>query len=298
VCSGITMVGYRVFVSDRDKRRLHDIFGLYLAPSVVDQLAAGDKMPELGGERREMTFLFTDVANFTTLSERTDPGTLAVMLNSYLERVCEIIMNRGGFVSEFLGDGIVAFFGVPLSKANHAASAIDCAAELVLFTEAFSCEKQDSGIAFGHTRFGIHSGTALVGNFGSHKRLKYSALGDVVNTASRIEGLNKFFGTRIAVSATAIAGLDGTRFRPLGEFVLKGKTEVLAVFEPLTRERAGSDYIGRYREAYAQLQAGSESALSLFEALSLQAPTDGCVAFHLSRLRSGYRTPLIHMDEK
>jgi adenylate cyclase len=294
---GSTMVAYRVAIGDRDKRRLQRVFGLYLAPAVVERLAAKDEMPALGGERREMTFLFSDIADFTTLSERTDPAVLAEAINAYLEGVCEAVMGHGGMVTDFAGDGVFAMFGAPLWQANHAERAIACAADLARFSESFRAEQQKKGMAFGHTRVGLHTGSALVGNFGSRKRLKYSALGDAVNTASRIEGLNKYFGTRVAASKNAIAGQED-RFRPLGEFILKGKSEGLAIYELLTPERATSPYVARYRAAYQALAEGDEAALGLFEALAAEDPQDGPVAFHLKRLKSGLRSPLIRMDEK
>jgi class 3 adenylate cyclase len=296
--TGISVIGYRVAVTDRDKRRLHRIFGLYLAPAVVDELAAGDTMPALGGERREMTFVFTDVADFTTLSERLDPATLGHTINAYLERVCDVIMAHGGLVNEFLGDGVLAFFGAPLAQPDHAAQAVACALELQTVTEAFRREQVAAGIPFGRTRIGLHTGPAVVGNFGSEKRLKYTALGDTVNTASRIEGLNKYFGTTLAASETTVQALDPGRFRPLGAFRLKGKSETLAVFELLDPDAAVSPYVARYRLAYAALQSGSDDARSRFEALAAEDPNDGCVAFHLARLRSGERSATIVMEGK
>lgn len=296
--TGMSVIGYRVAVTDRDKRRLHRIFGLYVAPAVVDRLAAAESMPTLGGERREMTFLFTDVADFTTLSERMDPAELGRTINAYLEGVCETIMAHGGLVNEFLGDGVLAFFGAPLAQPDHAAQAVACAVELQRITDAFRSEQVAAGIAFGRTRIGLHTGPALVGNFGSLKRLKYSALGDTVNTASRIEGLNKYFGTAIAVSETTVRGLDPSRFRPLGAFALKGKSETLVVYELLPLERVGSAYMERFRAAYAALEAGADDAQARFEGLAREEPGDGCVAFYLDRLRRGERSATIVMEGK
>ncbi len=303
VAGGLTAVlltGYRVTVADRDKRRLRHMFGLYLAPSIVDQLAAADGMPELGGERRAMTFLFTDVAGFTTLTERTDPAVMAAALNDYLDGACRIIMAHGGLVNEFIGDAILAFFGAPQHQADHAARALACARAIDAYAEAFRQRQAATGLAFGHTRIGLHCGDAMVGNFGSRQRFKYAALGDVVNTASRIEGLNKFFGTRLAVSGAVVAaaGAEPDGLRPLGEFVLKGKSAALVVFEAFDPAAADPTYMERYRAAYAAMAAGDPAASGLFAALAAAAPADGAAAFHCRRLATGATGPVIAMDEK
>ena len=297
VLGGGAMLGYRVAVADRDRRWLQRIFGLYLAPAVVDRLAAKDEMPALGGERRDMTFLFSDVADFTTLSERTDPAKLAEAINAYLDGVCEAVMAHGGMVTDFAGDGVFAMFGAPLTLPDHIERAIAAARDIAAFTERFRGEQAKKGMEFGRTRVGLHSGSALVGNFGGRKRLKYAALGDAVNTASRVEGLNKYFGTGTAASETVAAG-EEERFRPLGEFILKGKTTPLRIYELLTPARASSGFIARYRAAYAALAAGEPGALAQFEALAAEEPQDGPTSVHLTRLRAGQGSPLIRMDEK
>lgn len=294
----ILTTAYRFAVADRDKRRFRKMFGLYLAPDVVDMLAASGRMPALGGERRDLSFIFTDVAGFTSLSESTDPAVLAATLNEYLDGVCEIIMARGGLVNEFIGDAVLAIFGAPNPMPDHAARAVDAARAIDVFAEAFSAAQRARGIAFGHTRIGVHSGVATVGNLGARRRLKYAALGDVVNTASRCEGLNKYFGTRIIVSGASLADSDPAGFRPLGDFILKGRGAALAIHEALDPERAASPHIARYREAYAAMAAGEPRARDLFEALAREAPEDGCVAFHAARLRDGSVGAIVRMEEK
>jgi adenylate cyclase len=295
---GAALALYRIAIADRDRRRLRHIFGLYVAPSVVAQLAAAPLLPELGGERREMSFLFTDIADFTRLSEQTEPHRLARIVNDYLEGVCATIMAEGGMVDEIMGDGVLAFFGAPLAMQDHARRAIAAAERIDLFAERFRLDCRAQGLDFGHTRIGIHAGSALVGNFGSAKRMKYAALGDAVNTGARIEGLNKYFSTRIAVSEPALAGSDPWRFRPLGEFLLRGKTTPLAIHELLPAGDARSAYMESYRVAFAQLRAGEPASRALFEALAAERPADGPVQFHLARLRAGVLGTLIRMEEK
>jgi class 3 adenylate cyclase len=289
---------YRITVADKDKRRLRKMFSLYLAPEMVDRMVASDHLPQLGGERREMSFLFTDVAGFTTMAERMDPTVLAPILNRYLDGACNVILEHGGMVNEFIGDAILAFFGAPQDQPDHAARIVACARALDAFAEAFRQAQQDDGVPFGKTRIGVHTGTVFVGNVGSHQHLKYSALGDVVNTASRLEGLNKFFGTRVIVSGDTLARCDETRARPLGRFVLKGRHEPIEVYELIEEPRSASAAIARYREAYRLLEAGDPRAEAAFAALAQELPDDGCVALHVERLRGGARDSVVVMEEK
>jgi adenylate cyclase len=289
---------YRITVADKDKRRLRKMFSLYLAPEMVDRMVASDHLPQLGGERREMSFLFTDVAGFTTMAERMDPTVLAPILNRYLDGACNVILEHGGMVNEFIGDAILAFFGAPQDQPDHAARIVACARALDAFAEAFRQAQQDDGVPFGKTRIGAHTGTVFVGNVGSHQHLKYSALGDVVNTASRLEGLNKFFGTRVIVSGDTLARCDETRARPLGRFVLKGRHEPIEVYELIEEPRSASAAIARYREAYRLLEAGDPRAEAAFAALAHELPDDGCVALHVERLRAGARDSVVVMEEK
>ncbi len=291
--------------SDRERAFIRDAFGRFLSRDLVDRLAADPRSLRLSGERREMSFMFTDIAGFTGLSEQLGPAALAPILNAYLDGACGIILAHGGMVNEFIGDAILAFFGAPLDQPDHAKRALDAARALDVYAERFRDEQAARGVPFGATRIGIHSGTALVGNFGSSQRFKYTALGDVINTASRIEGLNKFFGTRVCVSgASAISGTDepgGAEpgLRPIGRIVVSGKTEALPIFELLSGNAIDEDLLRGYRAAYRALE-GVEAgeALQLFEALAADFPGDGPTEFHLQRLRQGASGALIVMNEK
>jgi class 3 adenylate cyclase len=266
---------------------------------MVDQMVASDHPPRLGGERREMSFLFTDVAGFTSLAEHMDPAVLAPILNQYLDGACTVIKQSGGMVNEFIGDAILAFFGAPQDQPDHAARAVACARALDAYAEAFRQRQQADDIPFGRTRIGVHTGPVFVGNVGSDSvKMKYSALGDVVNTASRLEGLNKFFDTRVIVSGDSLARCEETRVRPLGRFVLKGRQDAIDVYELIDEVRAESVEIRRYRDAYGLLDAGDPQAEAAFSALAADLPDDGCVALHLDRLRAGARDSLVVMTEK
>jgi adenylate cyclase len=283
----------------QQKERIQGMFSRYLSPKVVNQLVQDPNRLSLEGERREMTFLFTDVAGFTTMSEAVGGSKLARVLNAYLDGMVRVVQeHHDGLVDKFIGDAVFAIFNTPLDQPDHWERAVRCALDLDRYAEKFRAEQNAAGVPFGVTRIGVHSGMATVGNFGSHERLEYTALGDAVNTASRLEGLNKYFGTRLLVSEVTHEHCKGIPFRPIGRVIVKGKTQALGVYEPLSEERDASEYMARYRDAYQRLEAGAEDALALFEQLHAENPYDGCVEVHLERLRAGTRSPEIAMTEK
>jgi len=293
----ITVMGYMRAESERSFIR--HAFSRYISPALVAQLTANPHQLKLGGERREMSFIFTDIAGFTTLSEQLGPAKVAQLLNPYFDELCRVVLAEGGMVNEFIGDAVLAFFGAPVAQPDHAARALRAARAIDALAERFRKAQNDAGVPFGITRIGVHTGTALVGNFGANERFKYAALGDVVNTASRIEGLNKHFGTRACGSRKVFELAGDTGYRPLGDVVVKGRTEALPICELLDERRSGSDLVVHYREAYQALEAGDAAlARALFDTLGAIAPKDGPIAFHLKRLAEGHTDARIEMTEK
>ncbi len=283
----------------QQKRFITDAFSKYIAPELVQELVSDPTKLSLSGERREITFLFTDIASFTSLSEASDPGLIGEVLNSHFDGVCPIVLEHGGTIVEFLGDSVFAIFGAPVSQDNHAARAVRCARDIARFAEGFRREQNARGIEIGDTRIGVHTGVALVGNFGSEQRFKYVPVGDAVNTASRIEGLNKHFGTRVCASDDTVQRAGDEMLRPLGEIVLKGKAQPMEIHEVLTPESHESAWMARYREAYALMKGGEiEPARQLFEQLHAEAPEDAATALHLSRLSEGAGDAVVVMQSK
>lgn len=284
--------------SNRARVRLRRSFEHYLPPSVIAQMLKSDALPHLGGERREISVVFSDVAGFTTFSETMDPEELTLVTNGYFEGIGAAIFAEAGYINEFMGDGVLAFFGAPQRQPDHADRAVAAGLGIVGFGTRFSAEQRAGGIGFGHTRVGIHCGVAMVGNIGTPSRLKYGALGDILNTGSRLEGLNKVIGTRICVSQAIVAKSTRHRFRPIGAFLVKGRHEPTMVFEPVDGARYGEAHLVRYEAAFAALDDGDPRAARLFAELHRDDPEDPCVAFHHRRLEAGEAGTLIVMTEK
>ncbi|MGM0584063.1 MAG: CHASE2 domain-containing protein [Pseudomonadota bacterium] len=281
------------FLSSREKQFIRAAFSHYLEPAMVDRLAKDRSSLRLGGERREISFIFTDVAGFTDMSETLDPEALSELLNGYFDGIADIIARHNGSIDKFIGDAVVALFGALTDDPDHALNAIRCAAEMDEFAQRYRREMAHLGL--GITRIGVHTGVASVGNFGGRRRFDYTAMGDAMNTAARLESVNKSLGTRVTVSAAAreaaLRWSDPARplppLRPVGEVMLKGKAEAVEVFNL----DAGTPEETReaYAEAWALLDSDPEGARARLEALAeTQAGAlDPLTQLHLVRLAAG-----------
>ena len=282
----------------RQREFIHNTFSLYLPPSFVQQLVDDPSKLVLGGERREMSLLFTDIHGFTTMAEGLDSKDVGRVLNGYLDGMTSAVQKHDGTVDKFIGDAVFALWNAPLDVADYATKAVRCALDMDAFTESFRLKMNAEGIPLGITRIGVHAGAAAVGNFGSRDRFSYTASGDAVNAASRLEGLNKTFGTRLCVSDAVKVLCQGITFRPIGSVILKGKTEALDVWEPLHDGAVSEDLLARYTSAFEATRDGAADALQLFDALAADAPDDPLVQFYLERLRDGETGIKIKMTEK
>jgi adenylate cyclase len=252
VAAAASTMGWRFAVSDKDKRFLRQSFALYLAPAVIDRLVEGDKPPQLGGEEREVSVLFSDVAGFTALSEGLTPAELVATMNVYLSAMTEIVEANGGFVDKYIGDAIVAVFGAPIDDPAHARAAVKAALECQAALARLNDDPAQPfrGKRLG-ARIGVNTGRALVGNIGSTRRFNYTVMGDTVNLASRLEGANKYFGSAIMVSdATRLAaGEVSFVWRELDRVKVKGRGAPVGIHEPLAAARA--DFAKPYVDALA-----------------------------------------------
>ncbi len=202
--------------------------GRYFSPAVADVLKAG----ETTAESREVTVLFSDVRDFTALSERLDSEAVVALLNDYYERMVAAIFRHGGTLDKYIGDGIMAYFGAPLEQPDHAVRAVRCALEMLDELAAFNAEERHPRIEIG---VGVHTGPVILGEMGSSLRREYTAIGDTVNLASRIEGLTKTHHVPILVSAeTRRQALHALQFEPAPAVAVKGKAEPVETFIPVS----------------------------------------------------------------
>jgi len=240
-------LGFRLTGEERERAHLRQMFGRYVSDEVVEKLLAMGHRPDLGGEAKQVTVLFSDIRNFTTISERLNPRQVVEMLNAYLSRACESIQNQGGTVDKFIGDAIMAVFGSPIPYEDHAQRALRAALAIRETADGFRSWMHEHFVNIALPEFeigiGIHTGEAVIGNIGSPKRMEFTAIGDVVNTASRLEGLNKEFGWTIVASSATIhaAGSDVLTGRK-EKVILKGREEEIEVFEVIgLKDEKGGD---------------------------------------------------------
>jgi class 3 adenylate cyclase/CHASE2 domain-containing sensor protein len=224
--------GYRFAVTDRDKRHLRRTFARYLSPEVVEELAASGRAPELGGETREVTVWFSDLASFTKMSEAMSPEELVEALNAYLSIVTETIVGHRGMIDKYIGDAVVGVFGAPLDDPDHAGNAVDAARECQARLAAFAEERSRSGRPWPHTRLGLNTGPALVGNIGSAQRFDYTVMGDAVNLAARLESLNKRYGSTVLMSGATARASGATDLRLIDRVQVVGRSEPTDIFGP------------------------------------------------------------------
>ena len=227
-------IGFRLWVTEKNRRFLRKSFALYLAPAVVEKMMRSSRLPSLGGETRNVTMFFSDVEGFSSFGEKMSPSDLVALMNAYLAAMSDIIEEHGGFVDKYIGDAIVGVFGAPVEDEDHAAQAVRAALACCgRLTELNSTAAAFRGQVLRH-RIGLNSGGALVGNIGSGRRFNYTVIGDVVNLASRLEGANKYFGTSILASEGTMT-LTGAKFcwREIDIIRVIGREQPLRVYEPI-----------------------------------------------------------------
>jgi len=278
--------------AERERRWLRTAFGHYLAPSVLEEvLRAPDKL-RLGGERRHMTVLFSDVAGFTSISEKLPPEKVSALLNDYLDRMTACVAQTGGTLDKFVGDAVMAEWNAPLAQPDHAARACETALLMLEKVSLHEAAWQDAGGALA-IRIGINSGEMVVGNMGSHQIFDYTVIGNEVNTASRLEPLSKDFGTRIIVAGATRREAQAQRpgrfaFRPLGRVSPKGRAEPLDIFELAGRQdeldEPTRNNLAVFEAAMAHyLARGFGDALEMFRRVLAQRPEDGPAALFAAR---------------
>ncbi|HEX3408738.1 MAG TPA: adenylate/guanylate cyclase domain-containing protein [Candidatus Binataceae bacterium] len=284
VLTYIFVMSWRYFAEGAEKRHLRNVFEHYLDPDVIASVVDNPAGLKLGGERRRLSILFSDIVNFTSRAERTEPEPLVALLNTYMTVMTNLILQSGGVVDKLMGDGIMAFWGAPVAIGNPAREAVKCA--LRMMEELAALAKRDERFADIKIGIGICTGDAIVGNFGGEERFDYSVIGDTVNLASRLEGLTRPFKVGILANRPTLeeAG-SGFITREIGLVKVKGKDVLVPVVEIVALEGDGVDpaYYQRFAGAIAMLRRG-DSPESELRKLLHDRPDDQVTAMCLDRL--------------
>ena len=279
-----------------EAERAHALLSRYFSPNLAERLASDPDAVDLGGQRRDITSLFTDISEFTSMVEAIDLKIIAPLLNDYIGGMTEVAFAHGGTVIKIIGDAMHILFGAPAEQPDHAARAVACALELDVYAQAFRARWREHDVALGLTRLGLAAGPAVVGNFGGGKFFDYTAYGDTVNTAARLEAANKQLGTRICVSESVASRVPGFKGRPIGDLLLRGRKESLRAFEPLSATINESLATQAYLDAFAKLEVEDPMAMPAFAALLGVHSEDHLVGFHLRRLLNGATGSRIVLD--
>lgn len=242
----------------KQRRFIQGAFNQYVEPRVIEEIVKNPERLQLGGEKRELTILFSDIKGFTSISERLLPEQISQLLNEYLSAMTDIILQSGGTVDKYIGDAIMAFWNAPLTQENHASMAVEAALQSQKTLKDLQTTFESKyGVSL-KSRIGINTGQVTVGNFGSRHRFNYTVIGDAANLASRLEGTNKAFGTNILISGATKAQLAGRiEIRKVADVRVVGKDEVVELFEPMLQ----ADFDLR-RSEFEEFEKGRQYFLS------------------------------------
>ncbi len=228
-------LAWKYVVEGREKRQVKKLFSRYVSKDVYDRLVADPSLAALGGARRTMTVLFSDVRGFTAMSEKGSPEEVVAQLNEYFSRMVQVVFDHRGTVDKFVGDMVMALFGAPLDDDDHAEHAVQAALAMVEALGELNAGWQAQGRPTLDIGIGINTGDMVAGNIGSDTIMSYTVIGDAVNLGARLESLNKDYGTRVIISEATRSRLKGRYdIHPLGDVVVKGKSKPVAIFEVKT----------------------------------------------------------------
>ena len=270
-----------------EAERAHASLSRYFSPELAKRLAADGNDGDMQVRWRDIAVIFTDITGFTSLVETAAPEVLAKLLNEYVGGLTDVVFAHDGTVAKVIGDAIQVLFNAPGDQADYAMRAIVCAQALDRWAEGFRTRWKQRSVDFGVTRIGVHAGPALVGNFGGDRFFDFTAYGDTVNTTARLESANKTFGTRICVSDAVACGAQDFKGRPVGDLVLRGRSEPLRAYEPLSGTVFGASTTAQYVEAFTKLETDHAGAMPTFAALVGVHADDPLASYHLRRLLNG-----------
>lgn len=295
VLSYLSIEAYRNFVVEKKSRYLKKAFSTYVSSQLVSELLRDPGSLKLGGEKREVTLLFSDIRGFTTLSEKLPPEELVRLLNEYLNPMTGIVLNEEGMLDKYIGDAIMAVFNAPVPIEDHPAKACNAALKMMAKLVELNSVWRERGYPVLDIGIGINTGEAVVGNMGAELRFDYTAIGDTVNLASRLEGMNKLYGTNIIVSENTYELIkERFLFRELDLVKVKGKHRPIVMYELLGGADAdvGPDLVRRFSEALRLFRAGRfDEARESLVALLETYPDDGPSRLYIKRCDEYIETP-------
>lgn len=262
------------------RHRLAHAFKTYVAPELVQEIEKNPEALKINGERRDLSVLFTDIQNFTKLSEKLTPEELMVILNRYFSGVTEIVFRYGGTLDKYMGDGVMAFWNAPTAAVNYQRLSTLAARDINEFSQNFFREIEERTQVKLGTRIGVNTGEAIVGNFGSSFRFSYTAIGDEANLAARLESLNTQYGTTLLFSESTVTHVEDVKFRFLDEVRVKGKNKPVRIYT-----LSGGDKLNSaYEQAFLSYRKGDfAGALKGFTALQEEHPEDGPTRVMIAR---------------
>ena len=253
IFSFLSILIYKYFTEERSKKKIRQAFSKYVSPAVVDELLKSEKNLALGGKKQRLTVMFSDLRGFTTFSEQLDPQELSAFLNIYFTKMTAEVFNAKGTLDKFIGDAVMAFFGAPLSYKNNTENACRCALRSLDRLKELNVEFQKQGYPLLQMGIGLNTGDVSVGNMGSETLQNYTVLGDSVNLASRLEGLNKDYGTEVIIGPDTFEEIKNIfTCRELDLVRVKGKKEALYIYELISDSKISAveqSWLTQYNKA-------------------------------------------------
>jgi adenylate cyclase len=270
-------------VGAEQRKFAQSALGKYLPRDIAEQIVRDPDRLALRGEKKHIYAMFTDLEGFTKLSHAITPEQLSSLLNAYLDVMSETVLRHGGTIDKFVGDAVVAFWGAPIARPDDAERAAKAAVAMYEAGEVFRRDAPKELPAIGVTRVGLHRGEAVVGNFGGEGRIQYTALGDGMNTAARLESANKSLKTTVLVSSEAKSECGLDIFRPMGRIVLSGRATPVEVWEPVPQMD------GKLRDTLVKLwerfDGGEAGAIAELAEIAAQNKEDAALANFVYRIR-------------
>ena len=293
----VAMTFYKYITEERAKKELRGTFSKYVSPAIVNEILKDPKNLELGGRKERVTIFFSDVRGFTTISEKLDPRALSDLLNSYLTPMTELVFQNRGTLDKYMGDAIMAFFGAPIHYPDHAKYACQCALQSLEKLDQLKTEYRKKRLPLIDIGIGLNTGECSVGNMGSQTVRNYTVMGDAVNLASRLESINKTYGTRIIISEfTHIDVKDDFICREIDRVRVKGKLHPVKIFElMMERERTQNNVIEiaqYFAEGYNLYQQRNfNDAIEFFQKAIDRRPDDSTAKIYIERCQEFLNTP-------